>query len=327
MVMCGVQHAVLTNGKSLVIEQCHQILTDGGLGDLVACLVAVNYNITYCKDIKFHVWVPDYLFWFAKHLLPKSTSIRPFSKAKEEFNPKLEGRTTEWCTDHTAIRTHPVDYGFHMLADRHVYSLKEKNYLQIKPEFIDISKFNLPEKYVVLAATGVEPVRTMPVDTANSIIGWLLDKNYTPVFLGKEDSNCGIGDHAIRANPIPLNYDKGINLINCTTLLESAKIIHQSKSYVGMDGGLTHVAGCTDAEIICGYTASNPNHVAPIRNGSQSYRFQAVEPDMGICNRYFQTYSGFKKGNFQKFENWEEVKASMTPDKFIIALENSLCET
>lgn len=208
-----------------------------------------------------------------------------------------------------------------MLADRHVYDLNEKNYLQIKPEFIDITEFNLPKNYVVIAATGVEPVRTMPVETANSIIDYVISKGITPVFLGKEDSNCGIGSHAIKAKPIPLNYHKGVNLINLTTLLESAKIIHESKAYVGMDGGLSHVAGCTDANIITGYTASNPNHVAPIRKGSQTYRFQAVEPDNGLRNRYFQTYSGFKKGNFQRFEGWEQVKASMTAEKFIKCLE------
>ncbi len=292
----------------------------------MGCLVAVDYNIKHNPDIKFHVWVPDYLLWFAKHLLPRGTSVRPFSKARSEFNDKMDGRTTEWCTHHTAIRTHPVDYGFHMLADRHVYDLNEKNYLQIKPEFIDISKFDLPKpkNYVVIAATGVEPVRTMPVETANSIIDYVLDKGYTPVFLGKEDSNCGIGDHAIKADTIPLDYSKGINLINSTTLLESAKIIHESKAYIGMDGGLTHVAGCTDAWIVCGYTASNPNHVAPIRKGSQSYKFQAVEPDDILRNKYYQTYSGFKKGNFQKFEGWEEVKASMTAEKFINALEKIL---
>ncbi len=232
--------------------------------------------------------------------------------------------STAWVTDHTAIRTHPVDYGFHMLSDRHEYDLNNKNYLQIHPEFINISKFDLPEKYVVISATGVEPVRTLPVDTANKIIDYVLDKGYTPVFLGKQESDCGVGGLKIKADVIPLNHHKGVNLINLTSLLESAKMIHEAKVYVGMDGGLTHVAGCTNVDIICGFTASNPNHVAPIRNGSQSYKFTAIEPDSGIRNRYYQTYSGFKKGNFQRFEGWELVKQSMTPEKFITALEKIL---
>lgn len=302
------------------MEQWHQILTDGGMGDLIGCLVAVDWNIRHHPKVKFNVWVPDYLFLFARHVLTKGSNIRPFSKAKEEFDHKVLGMTTEWCTNHTCIRTHPVDYGFHMLADRHVYDLNEKNYLQINSKVIDVSEFDLPEKYAVIGCTGVEPVRTMPVQTANEIIEYLLSKGITPVFLGKESSVCGFGEFEIKAKPIPINYDKGINLLNKTTLLQSAKIINDSVAFLGMDGGLAHVAGCTDANIICGYTASNPNHVAPIRRGSQSYKFQAVEPDPHP-NRYFQTYSSFKKGNFQKFEGWEQVVGSMTSDKFISALE------
>lgn len=306
------------------MEQWHQILTDGGMGDLVCELVAVDYNIKHHPDINFLVWLPNYLFEFAKHLLPAGTTIRPFSKAKAKFRHDILGMTTEWCTNHTCIRTHPVDYGFHMLADRHVYDLNEKNYLQIRPDKINIDHFKLPKDYVVISSTGIEPVRTMPVTTANSIIDYVLDKGITPVFLGKEKSNCGFKDLSIKANIIPLNYDKGINLINKTSLLESAKIINDSKCFIGMDGGLAHVAGCTDSFIVCGFTASNPNHVAPIRKGSQSYRFYPIGPDENLQNRYYQTYSSFKKGNFQKFEGWEEVVASMTPEKFISALEKIL---
>ena len=301
-------------------EQWHQILTDGGMGDLVCCLVAVDWNIRHHRHIKFNVWVPDYLFWFARHVLTEGAVIRPFSKAKEEFRQDILGMTTEWCTNHTCIRTHPVDYGFHMLADRHVYELNEKNYLQIQADKIDVSNFDLPKDYVVICATGIEPVRTMPIKTANEIIDYVVGKRLTPVFLGKESSDCGFKDFKIVAKPIELNYDKGINLLNKTSLVESAKIIHGSKAFVAMDGGLAHVAGCTDAEIVCGYTASHFSHVAPIRKGSQSYKFHPVLPDPHP-NAFYQTWSSFKKGNFQKFEGWQEVVGSMTSDKFIAKLE------
>lgn len=303
----------------------HNILTDGGMGDLICGLVAIDYNIRNHPNIHFHVWVPDYLLDFAKHVLSPGSTVRPFSKAKAKFRHDIDGFTTEWCTNHTAIRTHPVDYGFHMLCDRHEYDLNQKNYLKIKPDKIPLgSRLNLPQKYVVLAATGVEPVRTMPVETANTLIDYIKSKGYEIVFLGKESSDCGIGNHAIKANPIPLNYDKGINLLNKTSLLESAKIINNAKAVVGMDGGMIHLAGCTDTHIVCGYTASNPNHVAPIRHGSQTYKFNAVEPDLDIPNRYYQTYSSFKKGNFQRFEGWQKVVSSMTPEKFIKVLETIL---
>lgn len=302
----------------------HQILTDGGMGDLIACLVAVDYNITHFKHVKFHVWVPDYLLEFAKHALKGRTQILPFSKAKFSFKHDILGMTTEWCTNHTCIRTHPVDYGFHMLSDRHEYDLNKKNYLQIRPTEISLRDFVLPKNYVVLAATGVEEIRTMPISTANTIIDYLKHRNYTTVFLGKESSPCGINDMAVMGKIIPIDFSKGINLINKTTIPQAAKIIHEAKAFVGMDGGLLHLAGCTDTEIVCGFTASSPVHVAPIRKGSQSHKFQAIEPDDYLENRYYQTHASFKKGNFQKFTGWEKVKESMTADKFIKALDKIL---
>lgn len=300
-------------------ERWHQILTDGGMGDLVCELVAVDWNIRHYPEIEFQVWVPDYLLDFSKHTLTKGSVIRPFSKAKDKFDHKVMGMTSEWCTNHTCIRTHPVDYGFHMLSDRHVYDMKQKNYLQIRPSEINCPK-DLPKDYVVISATSVEPVRTMPLKTANDIIDFCLFKNCTPVFLGSESAKCGFKDLEIKAKPLEINLHKGLNLINMTSLLESAKIISGAKAYVGMDGGLTHVAGCTDVFIVCGYTVSDPIHIAPIRHGSQTHKFKAIEPDIFIKNRYFQTWSSFKKGNFQRFDGWEQVRDSMTSDKFIKAL-------
>ena len=308
------------------LGEWHNIITDGGMGDLIGCLVAADWNIKHFKKVKFHIWVPDYLFLFARHVLPKGTKVGSFSQWKEEGWQNVPGMTTEWMTNHTCMRTHPVDYGFHMLSDRHIYDLNQKNYLQIKAEKIDVSEFDIPKKYLAICATGVEPIRTMPVETANAIIDDAISRDLIPVFLGKEKSDVGFGTFEIKAKPMEINLDKGINLINKTTLLQTAKIINDSEVFVTMDGGLLHLAGCTDASIVCGFTASDPIHVAPIRKGSQSYKFKAVEPEANLLNRYFQTYGSFKKGNFQKFEGWEDLKASMTPEKFIKKINQTLID-
>lgn len=305
-------------------SQCNLVVTDGGVGDLICELVAVDYNIRNFPSIKFHVWVPDYMLDLTKHLLPKESLVRPFSKARDKFKQDIDGRTTEWCTNHTAMRTHPVDYGFHMLSDRHVYDLNKKNYLQIRPDEIKILRFHLPKKYVVLVAAAAEPVKEMPAKTANEIIEFCLSKGYAPVFLGKEKSDTGLDRFSVTAKPIDLDYHKGINLLNKTNLLEAAKIMSGAKAVIGMDGGLIHLAGCTDTAIVAGYTLVDPAHVAPIRKGSQTYKFHAIEPDKDILNRYYQTYSGFKREDCRKFSNWESVITDMTSDKFISILENVL---
>lgn len=304
-------------------ENYHLVLTDGGAGDLICELVAVDYNIRNFPATKFHVWVPDYLLDFARHVLPKNQLIRPFSQGETSFRHDIEGNTTEWCTRHTPMRTHPVDYGFHMLSDRHVYNLNQKNYLQIRPEEISFKNPVLP--YICIAATAAEPCKAFTPEDLNKIVDWICAKGFAPVFMGKEESKCGFKDFTIEAEIINIDVSsRGYNLINQTNLLQAAKVISGAAAFVGMDGGLVHLAGCTDVEIVAGYSLVDPIHVAPIRNGSQAYKFRAVEPEIFIHNRYFQTYSNFVKGDYRQFPGWQKVVKSLTAEKFIRKLEEVL---
>ncbi len=303
------------------MRKLHQILTDGGAGDLLCQLVAVNYNIKNNPEIDFQVWVPDYLCKFAMHVLPPKTAVFPFSDAEKKFDKAGKGRTTQWFDHgHTPMRTHPVDYGFHMLADKHITGMADKSYLKIRPGVIDIKKYLLPEKYVCIATTAAEPVKALSPSVLNEIIDYVISKGYTPVFLGKEESDCGFKDFKVKSKVIPIDYSKGINLLNKTTLLEAARVIHGAAVYIGMDSGLTHLAGFTDTYIVAGYTLVDPRHVAPIRKGFQNYRFYAIEPDETVPNRYFQTNNSFYEGDYRTFPGWEAVIANLTADKFIAKL-------
>ncbi len=252
------------------------------------------------------------------HVLPPKTSVMPFSSAGSDFNPAGEGRTTQWFEHgHTPMRTHPVDYGFHMLVDKHVSNMDEKNYLKVKPKEINVKKFDLPEKYVCIASTAAEPVKALPPMVLNEIVDYVIQKGFIPVFLGKEESDCGFKDFKVRSKIIPIDYSKGVNLINKTNLLEAARVISGASMYIGMDSGLTHLAGFTDTFIIAGYSLVSPEHVAPIRKASQAYKFLAVEPDVNVPNRYFQTENSFYQGDYRIFPGWEAVVNSLTADKFI----------
>lgn len=306
-------------------EYVNVLITDGGLGDLLCELVAIDYNIKHFKHVTFLVWVPDHMVDFAKHVLTPGATVRSYSKAKNKYNEKLPGITTGWKSFHTPMRTHPVDFGFHMLSDKHIYNLDEKSYLKIRPDEIDISRFNLPEKYVVIASASVVEVKEMPIETANVIIDYVISKGYTPVFLGKTFIPTGVKNIHVSPNALQIDYSRGINLLDRTKLLEAAKIMHEAKAVIGMDGGLIHLAGFTDAEIIAGYTLVDPIHIAPIRNGSQTYKFNAVVPDEDIPNRFYQTNTNFNfDEDMRYFEGWQNVVANITPDKFIRYLEEVL---
>ncbi len=309
----------------MVKQLVNILIANGGLGDLLCSLVAVDYNVKTYTNVTFLVWVPDYLLDFAKHVLPRGTSVRNYTEAKTKYNETLPAVSTKWSSFHTPMRTHPVDYAFHVLSDKHIYSLNEKNYLQINPEKINIKKFQLPEKYVVLGCASVEPVKEMPIQTMNEIIDFVISKGYTPVFLGKTLTKTGYKDLNIKAKALEVDYSKGINLIDKTSLLESAAILSGSKSFIGMDGGLLHLAGCTYTNIVAGFTIVSPSHIAPIRYGMQKYKFYAIEPDENIPNRYYQTNNNFDYNtDYRKFPGWEKVVENLTSDKFIKVLEEIL---
>lgn len=262
------------------------ILGSGGLGDHICSLVAMDYICRKAPWIIPHLWVPDYLLDLSKNLLAahKSLIIKNYSDAKRKYNKNFMGVTTEWKTSHTAMRTHPVDYAFHMIVDSHVEN-EEKNYLKVQP--IDISEFNLPKKYVVVPVGSTSEVKEMPVKTTNDISAYCIAMGYTPVFVGSEKNPTGGGDHGSKISNV--DYSLGINLVNKTNLLQMASIITSAKCIVGLDGGLMHLAGTTDIPIICGYTFASPKHLMPIRNNELGWNVYPIEQPESLGCRYCQT--------------------------------------
>lgn len=292
------------------------ILTDGGMGDLICELVAVDYCIKN-NPIKFQVWVPDYLHKYAIHVLPPKTNVIPFSLAKKHFDGTIKGRTTQWFEHgHTPMRTHPVDYGFHMLADKHIYDLSLKNYLKIRPKAVYLKHFKLPSNYVCIVTTAAEPVKAMKEEVLTQIIDYVKEKGYNPVFLGKEKAHTGYKDFQVTADILKVDYHKGINLVNQTDMLQAAAVIAGSKAIIGMDGGLIHLAGSTDAPIIAGYTLVAPDHVLPIRGGIRGFKCHPVVPPEHIPNRFFQTNNTFYEGDYRVFPGWKAVRDSLTFNLF-----------
>ena len=307
-------------------ENINMNIVDGGLGDMIGYLVAADYNIRNYPHVQFHVWVPDFLLDLAKHVLPKGSLVRPFSKAKHKYNEKLPGITTAWTSFHTPMRTHPVDYGFHMLTDKHIYDISQKNYLQIRPDEIDLNRFKLPKKYVVICSAAAAKVKEMPINTFNSIVDYTLQKGYQPVFLGKRVSETGVEGLKITADPIEADYSKGIDLLDKTNLLEAAAIMSKARCVIGMDGGLIHLAGMTMAPIIAGYTFADPEHLMPIRYDFIGYNVHPIVPDENKC-RFCQTNSNFVFGiDFRDcFKNKDyECQKDMTAKKFIEKMDKVL---
>lgn len=280
-----------------------------------------------CPWVTILVWVPNYMKEFTKLCLP-GISVRDYTEAKTKYNGKLPGITTQWNERHTPMRTHPVKYAFHVMAD---YSpqLHEINYLKPNLKKVNVQRFKLPEKYVVLQGAYTEIVKTMPASTFNGIKDYLLSKGLGVVCLGKTHNHTGYGDIAATAK-VDVNYDfsNTINLIDKTSISESAKIIEGSKLFIGMDGGLAHLAGFTDVPIIAGYTFASHQHLMPIRNNILGWNVYPIIPPETLDCRFCQTkgilyYNHDFRDCLRGEEDYSCMK-SMTVEKFIRKIEQVL---
>lgn len=308
--------------KSITINV---LIADGGMGDLVGAIPALRYLVATQTWINPLIWCPDYMVDFAKHFLPKGTSVRGYSEAKTKFNDKLVGITTQWRAHKTPMRTHQVDYGYMALLDRIPYNNEERSSPRVRAAEVPLDHFNLPVKYVVIPGAATEIVKTMPVDTANQIVDYVKSKGYEVVFIGQEKTDNGVASGT--AKTLQIDFSKGLNLINKTNLLELAAIIDGSAAFIGMDGGPLHVAGYTQAKIVAGFTFASPNHILPIRDGVPGKDCYPVVPDeKKIPCRFCQTnWSLLYNHDFRNclYKDYA-CTAQMTFDKFKVEIDKVL---
>lgn len=305
------------DGKYPKSTYLNVLVADGGMGDHLCYLVVVDYLVKNIPWIKPLVWVPDYLYDFAKNVLPEGTRVFNFTTAAKKYKPEIGGISTQWNNRHSPMRIHPIDYGAHIMLDIEL-ELKDKNYLKFDASKIDVSSFNLPEKYVCISVGMTTYTKALPTDVTNQIVDYVISKGYTPVFLGKESSDVGGNTGKIQAIMAPIDYSKGVDLRNKTSLCESAAILDRSSGVIGMEGGLIHLAGFTQIPIIASYTIVSPEQMMPIRNGQKGWNVYAVVPEESLSCRFCQTKTPLLfEANYGKcyFDDYKCIK-QLTFDKW-----------
>lgn len=313
--------------KKLGVKNINCLLTDGGLGDMLAALVAVNYIVKTYKHVNLLVWVPDYLLEFAKNVLP-TVSVRDFTTAKEKYNPELPSITTRWNGRHSGMKVHPVDYAFHMLCDQDV-ALKHKNYL--KPDFTKVNRalpVEMFRTYVVVTTGFTAANREFLPDTINAITKYIKEAGYDVVFLGKKQTTTGT-KHIIQGNfNEEIDFSVGTNLIDKTSLLEAALVMNDSMAVVGLDNGLLHLAGCTSVNIVGGFTNVDPKFRMPYRQDKLGRWYHPVVPPESLGCRFCQSNMNFVynhdfKECFNGPQDYSCIK-QLTADLYIKELEKIL---
>lgn len=307
---------------------------NGGLGDHICRMVAIKYIRDTYPYVKLHVYVPDFFVDLAKHLVG-GIIIRDYSKGRYLYEEKFAAKQThnQQCT---SMSKHLIDDAFHNLVDKDP-TIEFKNYIQLNLNKIDISKFTLPEKFVIITTGFTAEVREMLPNVVNELSDYIIKKGYTPVYLGNRITPVGgkgiNGQDAIVGTfKEEIDYSKGIDLIGQTDLLEAGKIISQSKAIFGLDNGLLHLAGCTDVPIVGGFTTVNPLHRMPIRHNTLGWNFFPVVPDQSLECRFCQSNIeflfdfDFRKCWYKENQHDDIIRCvyELTSQKYIKELEKIL---
>lgn len=306
--------------KSKEFRHINYLLTDGGMGDLIAALPVIKYIDSTYRHVRQHVWVPDYAVDFVRLCFP-DIRVGSFTEAKDKYDGKKANKNTRWDGRLSPMKIHLVDYAFLVLTDE-LPEAKHKNYVKPNLSEVNIDKFELPKKYVVIAPGYTAENRQFLPKTVNEVSDYCKSQGYEVVFLGKTESPTGEKHVIIGKFAAYIEYSKGINLINKTTLIEASTIIAGAACMIGLDNGLLHVAGCTDVPIIGGFTNVDPSTRMPYRNDILGYNFHYVVPDESLRCRFCQTKMNFVYGHDFKTCYYKNYKClyELTTKKWISAI-------
>jgi ADP-heptose:LPS heptosyltransferase len=271
----------------------------GGLGDQVCRLPAIRYVIQRYGYVEFTIYCPDYfleMLEFGLSDLKENFYIRPLG----EYTPPEDGGKavpTLFINEKnvTTLKSHLVDYAFWFYADR-----QPEGKLLDYPRFrvkLEKDKFNLPEKYVVVATEYTAPVRQPTPELINGFSQWLVSRGITPVFLGKAENKMITMSRDGKSPPLEveshahsnIDFSLGLDLRGETTLLESVGIIDGALAVAGMDCGILHLAGLTDTAIIGAYTTVEPTFRLPYRHGVKGWNCYTAVPTKELACRFCQS--------------------------------------
>lgn len=303
-------------------------LLNGGVGDHMASLVAVDYILRKYPWITPLIWIPDLLVELAKDLLPEHAQVFSFSDMRGKYDPSKPTKTTEWDGYVSPMKIHSLEYAFLKLCDE-LPPMNERNYLKLKSRGSD-----MPKRYVVITTGFTADVREFRSQFVNEVAEFVKSTQREVIFIGSPQAKTG-SQHTITATfDKGIDFSNGIDLIGKTSLLEAAQIMASADAVVGVDNGLLHVAGCSDVAIVGGFTTVSPFIRMPVRHDQLGWNYAAVIPDESLECTFCQQKTNFLYGHnytncLHKGKTGHQYKVNlctqqMRSEKFIGHLEDLL---
>lgn len=250
---------VFRAGTELEGRSVEFVFTDGGLGDYICWLSAIEYIAKEEPHVEGRLHVVPWFFELAHHFmklfLPKWKVFNGYT----EVDPK-KPIYQPWRKPINATGANLVDLGYLYFVSQTIPPEGYGFYPKARIEELDWPDFAIPENYIAIIPGATNPLRKYSPETFNAITEGVRRMNLTPVFLGTPS----FGQRKIE-HDTSYDFSKGINLIGKTHLTQALKIMGNAKAVVGWDGGLLHLAATTSVPIVYGYTITDPAHRRPRR--------------------------------------------------------------
>ena len=292
---------------------------------MIGQLPAITYSLDYHPQIIINLVVHDYAIELCKkvfEIYKDRVRIIGLTDAKRGigYDDNMQARSP-YAHLISNLSWHITEHAFATMVGRNVED-KYKNYIKLDP--IDVSHFNLPEKYVVVTTAYTSKTRMWNKKSIDETCDYIISKGYTPVYLGKSFT-LAHDDKGIIGN-MEADYSKGISLLDQTSLFEAHGIIANAKAVVGLDNGLLHLACMSDVPVVYGFTSVLPEHRLPYRHNTKGWQCYPVEVKELRCYGC-QSNMNFADPKFSFvncfYDDYQCIDM-LTSDRFIKELEKIL---
>ena len=156
----------------------------------------------------------------------------------------------------------------------------------------------LPETpYVLIHPVSTWPSRTWSAENWMNLTKELNDKGYNVISIGKDSSETGFFN--VQKPVFNFEIDKGLNLMNKTSISDCWHLMINASAFITMDSGLLHLAGTTDVPIIHLGSSIKPEFRIPYRDNRQDYKYHYVRGGCGLECASNMKYGVETWGNIQ----------------------------
>lgn len=256
---------------------------NGGLGDYISRIPVFDY-MAQRKQGQYEVVCRDFLIPLYEKCLGHHKNLKFLPSTKYHTQKYLDYTQKErgWVASDfslqrmTVLRTHMQEHQFMRGLDEQVTDPKVLSFKEIDFSKVDLTRFNLPQRYIALHVGSQWLTRVIPPEISQQIIEHYEQKEgLSVVYFGRSSP---VNNHLGAKGLVPqAEFNGGINLVNKTSLLEMCAMLQGAQAVVSADSGPVWAAALSSAPIVTTYNIAEAKHRLPYRRGVKGWNVFEVD--------------------------------------------------